>query len=86
MKNAHLWRYPHPSLLQRTEKYASGRLTNSSAWQDVAPYSSRRHSRDCLPDRQVKSATGALHLDIFDQPEKVLCCQVMQLAHPGDLY
>jgi hypothetical protein len=26
--------------------------------------------QDCLPDRQVKSATGALHLGIFDQPEK----------------
>ncbi len=33
-------------LLQRTIKYASCRLTNSSAWQDVAPYSSRRHSQD----------------------------------------
>jgi hypothetical protein len=36
----------------------------------VAPYSSRRHSQDCLPDRQVKSAAGALHLGIFDQPGK----------------
>jgi len=45
-------------LLQRTFKYASGRLTNSSAWQEVAPYSSRRHSQDCLPDRQVKIAAG----------------------------
>jgi hypothetical protein len=45
-------------LLQRTVKYASGRLTNSSAWQDVAPYSSRRHSQDCLPERQVKSSRG----------------------------
>jgi hypothetical protein len=27
-------------LLQRTLKYASGRLTNSSAWQEVTPYSS----------------------------------------------
>ncbi len=34
----------------------------------VAPYSSRRHSQDCLPDRQVKIAAGALHLGIFDQP------------------
>jgi len=31
---------PHPSSLQRTFKYASGRLTNSSAWQEVTPYSS----------------------------------------------
>ena len=36
---------PHPSSLQRTSKYASGRLTNSPAWQEVAPYSSRRHSQ-----------------------------------------
>jgi len=28
------------------------------------------HSQDCLPDRQVKSTTGALHLGIFEQPEK----------------
>jgi hypothetical protein len=42
----HLRRSTHPSSLQRTPKYASGRLTNSSAWQDVAPYSSRRHSQD----------------------------------------
>ena len=57
-------------LLQRTSKYASGRLTNSSAWQYVAPYSSRRHSQDCLPDRQVKSAAGALQLALFKQPGK----------------
>jgi hypothetical protein len=36
----------------------------------VAPYSSRRHSQDCLPDRQVKGIAGALHLGIFEQPEK----------------
>jgi hypothetical protein len=51
----------------------------------VAPYSSRRHSssfvnaayiqvrfipQDCLPDRQVKGITGALHLTIFEQPAK----------------
>jgi hypothetical protein len=27
--------------------------------------------QDCLPDRQVKSAAGALHLGIFDQPKKM---------------
>jgi hypothetical protein len=58
LKNPHLQRFLHPSSLRRTPKYASGRRTNSSAWQDVAPYSSRRHSQDCLPDRQVKSAGG----------------------------
>jgi hypothetical protein len=61
LKNAHLRRFPHPSSLRRTSKYASGRLTNSSAWQEVAPYSSRRHSQD----------SGALHLGIFEQPEKI---------------
>ena len=79
MKNAHLRRSPHLSSLQRKSKYASGRLTNSPAWQEVAPYSSRRHSHDCLPERQVKSSrapprTGFrrlnLHLGIFDQPAK----------------
>ena len=34
----------------------------------VAPYSSRRHSQDCLPDRQEKSVAGALHLGVFEQP------------------
>jgi hypothetical protein len=53
-QNAYLRRSPHPSSLQRTIKYASCRLTNSLAWQDVAPHSSQRHSQDCLPDRQVK--------------------------------
>jgi hypothetical protein len=57
-------------LLRRTSEYASSRLTNSPAWQEVAPYSSRRHSQDCLPDRQVKSTAGALHLGIFEQSEK----------------
>jgi hypothetical protein len=46
-------------LLQRTSKYASSRLTNSSAWQEGTPYSSRRHSQDFLPERQVKGAAGA---------------------------
>jgi len=26
--------------------------------------------QDCLPDRQVKSVAGALHLGIFEQSEK----------------
>ena len=34
LKNAHLRRSPHPSSLQRTFKYAFGRLTNSPAWQE----------------------------------------------------
>jgi len=49
---------PHPPSLQRAANYASGRLTNSSASQEVAPYSSRRHSQDCLPERQVKGSRG----------------------------
>ena len=40
LKNAHLLRFPHPSSLQRTTKYAS-----------------------------LLGISGALHLDIFDQPE-----------------
>ena len=40
LKNAHLLRFPHPSSLQRTGKYAS-----------------------------LLGTSGALHLDIFDQPE-----------------
>jgi hypothetical protein len=74
LKKAHLSRAsrdcPHPSSLRRTSEYASGRLTNSSAWQDVAPYSSRRLSQDCLPDRQVKIAAGASYLGIFEHPAK----------------
>jgi hypothetical protein len=34
LKNAHLRRFPHPSSLRRTAKYASGRLINSPAWQE----------------------------------------------------
>jgi hypothetical protein len=41
MKNAHLRRFPHPSALRRTFKYAS-----------------------------LLRISGALHLGIFDQPEK----------------
>jgi hypothetical protein len=26
-------------------------------------------TKDCLPERQVKNATGALHLGIFEQPK-----------------
>jgi hypothetical protein len=49
----------------------SARLTISAAWQKVAPYSSRRHSQDCLPDRQVKSAAGALQLALLSNLEKM---------------
>jgi len=44
---------------KRPSASISGRLTISAAWQEVAPYSSRRHSQDCLPERQVKSVAGA---------------------------
>jgi len=63
-------------------KYASGRLTNSPAWQEVAPYSSRRHSPDfrgapangisqgsaciCLPARS-RFGEGRV---LFEQPAK----------------
>ncbi len=41
LKNAHLLRFPHPSSLRRTSKYAS-----------------------------FLRISGALHLGIFEQPEK----------------
>jgi hypothetical protein len=41
LKNGHLWRFPHPSSLRRTAKYAS-----------------------------FLRISGALHLTIFEQPEK----------------
>jgi hypothetical protein len=41
LKNAHLLRFPHPSSLRRTSKYAS-----------------------------LLTISGALHLGIFEQPEK----------------
>jgi hypothetical protein len=54
----HLRRCPHPFPCQ-----ARGRL--------VAAYNQVRLTpQDCLPDRQVKSAAGALHLGIFEQSEK----------------
>jgi len=39
---------------KRPSTSMSGRLTLSAAWQEVAPYSSRRRPQDCLPERQVK--------------------------------
>jgi len=47
-------------LLRRTAKYASGRLTKSSAWQE-----SLLIRRDA-----TLRISGALHLTIFEQPEK----------------
>ena len=81
----HLRRLPHPSSLQRTFKYASGRLTNSSAWQDVAPYSSRRHSRDCLPERQVKGSRAPCIWAFLSSLTKVTFsafCWIHQKEHP----
>jgi len=65
LKNGHLLRFPHLSSLRRTVKYASGRLTHSPAWQEVASYSSRRHSQDFgrLPPtgfRKVQLASACL--------------------------
>jgi hypothetical protein len=61
LKNAHLPRFPHPSSLQRTFKYASGRLTFSAAWQE-----SLLIRRDA-----TLTISGALHLGIFEQPKKL---------------
>jgi len=87
LKNDHLRRFScplaGPSSLRRTAEYASGRLTNSPAWQEVAPYSSRRHSQDfrapangisqnstciCLPARS-RFGEGRV---LFEQPAKDL--------------
>ena len=62
LKNGHQSRatrdFPHPSPCQ-----ARGRF--------VAAYSEVRLTpQDCLPDRQVKSTAGALHLALFEQPGK----------------
>ncbi len=48
-------------LLRRTSKYASGRLTNSSAWQE-----SLLIRRDA-----TLRISGALYLGIFEQPEEI---------------
>jgi len=80
LKNGHLLRFPHPSSLRRTAEYASSRLTNSPAWQEVAPYSSRRHSQDFERSRERDFAKLNLHLPacrslgagraLFEQPGK----------------
>ena len=46
--------------MRRTAKYASGRLTDSSAWQE-----SLLIRRDA-----TLRISGALHLTFFEQPEK----------------
>jgi len=51
LKNAHLLRFPHPSSLRRTSKYAS-----------------------------FLRMSGALHLGIFEQPERQLFFQELASA------
>jgi hypothetical protein len=62
LKNAHLRRSPHPSSLQRTFKYAS------------ADSPTRRRGKKSLLIRRDATLriSGALHLNIFAQPEKIL--------------
>jgi hypothetical protein len=38
----------------------------TQAWQDVAPYSSRRHSQDCLPERQAEGSRKPRKRDFED--------------------
>jgi hypothetical protein len=69
MKNAHLRRYPDPSPCQ-----AWGRLI--AAYCKVRPPAgspTRRRGKKTLLIRRDATLriSGALHLDIFDQPEKV---------------
>jgi hypothetical protein len=53
---------------QAAEKRPSAALPSPFV---VAAYNQVRLTpQDCLPDRQVKSAAGALHLGIFEQSEK----------------
>ena len=63
LKNAHQSRdsrdFPHPSSLQRTSKYAS------------AGSPPRQRAESLLIRRDaILRISGALHLDIFEQPEK----------------
>ncbi len=61
LKNAYLLRFPHPSSLRRTSKYASGRLTTSSAW----------HESLLIRRDAALRISGALHLGIFEHPAKI---------------
>jgi hypothetical protein len=58
LENGHLRCFPHPLSLRRTSAYASGRLTNSSAWQESLLI---RH------DATLR-ISGALHLTVFEKP------------------
>ena len=56
---------------QTAEKRPSAAFPSSLV---VASYDLvRLTSRDCLPDRQVKSVSGALYLGIFEQPAEGQC-------------
>jgi len=68
-------------LLRRTAQYASSRLTHSSGWQDVAPYSSRRHSQDCLPERQVKGSRGPYIWPFLSNPERMTFQQTPRIKN-----
>ena len=62
----------------------SGRLTVLAAWQVVAPYSSRRHPSSFIVEAYYQYASllrisGALHLSIFEQPQKWLLQQLIDL-------
>jgi hypothetical protein len=48
-----------------------------AAWQEVAPYSSRRHPSSFVVAAYIKVRLipqdfGAWHLDNFEQPEKII--------------
>ena len=64
LKNAHLRRFPNPSLCQSTGQACCS--VRRREWFETVPYKRFR-----LPARsRFGGGRGALHLGIFDQPEK----------------
>ena len=65
---------PHLEVAWLATEAASDRLTVLAAWQEVAPYSSRRHPSSLQRTPKYASLlriSGALHLDLFEQPDKI---------------
>ena len=82
LKNAHLLRFPHPSSLRRTSKYAS-----------VPTSPTRRRGKKSLLIRRDATLrlSGALHLGIFEQPaendffSKLLMASSIRISYLQDL-
>jgi hypothetical protein len=54
------------SLILLRVKHGAGLLRRTAVGTGFKPFP----TKDCLPDRQVKTAAGALHPALFDQPGK----------------